>query len=601
MARSLFRHTPVVAGLCALMSVTLLGAGPAKAVCKIETMAELPVTMVGTKPTIHASINGHDAVFMVDTGAFFSTLTPAAAERFGLRTQPILGLNVVGVGGEVDGRSTTVDTFKLANVPFRHVDFVVVAGTGEDVVGVIGQNLLTGIDEEYDLANGVIRLLKPAGCPGNAVLTYWAKDGANEVDMIRPDSARSRAILAYAAANGQRLRVMFDSGAALSGMTLRAAARAGVTPATPGVVQVGGTSGIGPRIVRTWIAPFDSFALGGEEIRHTRLRIADFELNDHDMLLGADFFLSHRIYVSQDKRKIYFTYNGGPVFRLDEARTQQASVAPPATAAAAAPPPDPNSNAPTDAAGFARRGAADFGRRDFAQALADFSRAIELEPQNPEPYFARARVRLASGERVLAMADLDDGLKLAPDNVEALVERGGLFLASKDLARGKADLDHAAQLKIDDPAWGLRIANLYEAHEMYDEAIAQLDRWIAANPKDELLPQAQNARCWARAMVRRDLDLALKDCDAAVHASPGGAAPLDSRGLVHLDRGELDRAIADYDAALRIQPKLAWSLYGRGLAELKKGLQAQGDADIAAATALAPRQIERAKRLGFAP
>jgi hypothetical protein len=32
------------------------------------------------------------------------------------------------------------------------------------------------------------------------------------------------------------------------------------------------------------------------------------------MLLGADFFVSHRIYVSNAQHKMYFTYNGGPVF-----------------------------------------------------------------------------------------------------------------------------------------------------------------------------------------------------------------------------------------------------------------------------------------------
>ena len=38
------------------------------------------------------------------------------------------------------------------------------------------------------------------------------------------------------------------------------------------------------------------------------------------MLIGADFFLSHRIYVASSQRKLYFTYNGGPVFNLARAR-----------------------------------------------------------------------------------------------------------------------------------------------------------------------------------------------------------------------------------------------------------------------------------------
>jgi hypothetical protein len=65
--------------------------------------------------------------------------------------------------------------------------------------------------------------------------------------------------------------------------------------------------------VQTWIAPFASFRIGDEEIRNTHLRIGDTGLRDVDMLIGADFFLSHRIYVASSQHKLYFTYNGGPV------------------------------------------------------------------------------------------------------------------------------------------------------------------------------------------------------------------------------------------------------------------------------------------------
>ncbi len=34
------------------------------------------------------------------------------------------------------------------------------------------------------------------------------------------------------------------------------------------------------------------------------------------MILGGDFFVSHHVYVSNSQHKLYFTYNGGPVFDL---------------------------------------------------------------------------------------------------------------------------------------------------------------------------------------------------------------------------------------------------------------------------------------------
>src|SRR6266404_5216633 len=50
--------------------------------CKLARLVELPVTMDGARPTITAQINGTDALFALDSGAFWSMLTPAAAEQY---------------------------------------------------------------------------------------------------------------------------------------------------------------------------------------------------------------------------------------------------------------------------------------------------------------------------------------------------------------------------------------------------------------------------------------------------------------------------------------------------------------------------------------
>jgi predicted aspartyl protease len=128
--------------------------------------------------------------------------------------------------------------------------------------------------------------------------------------------------------------VLFDTGAPRSVLTLDAARRAGITPTSAGVVSGGEWRGIGPGSGQTWIAPFASFKIGDEEVRNTHLRIGAEQLNGVDMLLGADFFLSHRIYVATGQRKLYFTYNGGPVFDLKTASPPQPPAPqPPAPAA----------------------------------------------------------------------------------------------------------------------------------------------------------------------------------------------------------------------------------------------------------------------------
>jgi tetratricopeptide (TPR) repeat protein len=314
------------------------------------------------------------------------------------------------------------------------------------------------------------------------------------------------------------------------------------------------------------------------------------------MLLGADFFLSHRIFVSNSQHKIYFTYNGGPVFRFDRPLPPpSADTAPPAPAHAAE---APAADQPKTAGEFSRRGAAFLARRDLEHALADFTHAVELEPNEAQHYLDRANARAANRQPYLAMQDLDQAIKLKPDLVAARLERGGARLAGRDVTGATEDFDAAIRA---DPKARLAVAQAYEGAGLLDQAIAQADQWIAANPKADDMPGALNNRCWARALLGRELDKALADCDAALRLAPRKPGFLDSRGLVRLRLGQLDGAIADYDAALKVEPNIAWSLYGRGLAKLRKGMKAEGEADIKAATAIDPRLPDEARRYGLTP
>jgi tetratricopeptide (TPR) repeat protein len=504
------------------------------------------------------------------------------------------GMTVRGVGGtESRVYVATANEFDFANAKIRNVQFLVVPGVGfGDVAGLLGQNVLSVFDTEYDLGNGVIRLMRPGPGCGRTTPAYWAGDQSIAMLPISWTTPMEPHLIGHAQVNGQDIKVMFDTGASYSVLKLPTAEHLGFRRDAPGVQASGVGGGIGPRVQETWAVPFTSFDVGGEQIKNARLRVADILLDRADMLLGADFFLSHRVYVSKQQHKIYFTYNGGPVFRFDEFGAK-----PPQSAAAApAGPPAQYADTPTDAAGFTRRGEAFMSRRNFAAAVADFARAIELEPAAPQHFRDRARAHLAKGEPLLAMADFDQALKLKPDDAASLIGRGELFLATRAPERAKTDFEAALRLE---PERSLQVASIYSATGHFEEAVAGYDAWIAGHPRAENPVPALNGRCWARTLWNRDLDKALADCDAALRRGPRTAGLFDSRGLTHLRRGELGLAIADYNDALKLQPKLAWSLYGRGLAERAKGAGPAADSDIAAAVAIQPNLPLLAKRYGL--
>jgi tetratricopeptide (TPR) repeat protein/predicted aspartyl protease len=586
--------------LAALMILVSSSAwAPALADCKLMQLAVLPVTMSGLRPMVATQINGIDSLFIADSGAFFSMISPASAVEFKLKLRPApWGLRVHGIGGEVETSTAIVDDFKLADIPLHNLTFLVGGSEpGSGAAGLLGQNVLGIGDVEYDLAHGVIKIMRPGDGCRKADLAYWVTSEPYSVIDIKSATAASPQTTSSAFVNGTWIKVLFDTGAATSILGLRAAKRAGVTPDGAGVIRAGASHGLGQRSVETWIAPISSFKIGGEEIHDTRLQIGDIG-PDADMLLGADFFLAHHIYVSNRQDKLYFTYNGGPVFNLSQSPLAQGSTAP---LPEGPPHSKEGSEEPTDAAAFSRRGTAYAARLDFEHAIADLSRACELEPNEAKYFYERGLARWNNKQAPLAMADFDQALKLKPDDLATLVMRARLRLALQDSSAASSDLDAADRLAPKEANVRLAIAQMYSQLGQLAPALAQYDLWIAAHPQDAGLATAMNGRCWTRALWGNELDKALADCNAAHKLSRKSAEILDSRGLVRLRLGDFDASIADYDEALRLQPRSAWSLYGRGLGKLRKGMSIEGQNDIAAATALQPGIADDARKYGIAP
>ncbi len=562
---------------------------PAHANCQVGKLIEFKITMQGARPLADIGINGRTIPVVVDSGAFFSSISPGTAQELGLRLEQT-GLQLRGIGGEAGNTYVTrVKSLDLAGLALKNIQFIV-GGSEPGAGGLLGQNVLGIGDVEYDLPHGAIRIMRTAGCSSDNSLAYWAQ--ANPVsdlpidyrDISHPHTIGTVLI------NGAKVRAIFDTGASTSLLSLSAAKRAGITPSSPGAVPAGVARGLGRSTVQTWLAPIASLKIGTEEVQNVKIRMGDIDLREADMLIGADFFLSHRMYVSNSLRRIYFTYEGGPVFNVSPDRVVDEQGAARTITA-------DNSPDPTDAAGFSRRGAAETSRRDYKAALADLDRAVAMEPGNGRYLLQRARAELLDRNKPSAFADLDRAVSVAPADPEIRLTRAETLIARSRLSDAVADLYAADAVLPREADQRLALAAMFELANRFDRSIANFDQWIAAHPDDSRQPAALNGRCWNRALAGVDLPLALKDCNAALRRGKAGAF-FDSRGLVELRMGQYDRAITDYNMALQLSPRSAWSLYGRGLAKRHKN-DPGADADLKAAAAIDPALPSRAKALGI--
>jgi predicted aspartyl protease len=296
-------------------------------VCNLQRIAELPVRMVGLRPSITTQVNGADAQLLVDTGAFKTVISRAAAERFGIHITPAsVRMELHGVGGEErDVGFGKAKDFNFAGAQLHDVSLMVTGHAARDYDGNLGLSLLGFADVEFDLANKVIRLFQPQGCVGGGGGAYWAQPKQLNWLDIAPIDQQTQHIRGEASINGKLVRVIFDTGAVRSGLNRDVAEKLGFKVDGPGVRPGGRVRGFGPGTIDSWIAPFAVFSLGGEEIHNTQLRVYDHSTKDHEMVIGADFFMAHRIYVSSKSKRLFFTYNGsGPVFLLDKAPPSEA-------------------------------------------------------------------------------------------------------------------------------------------------------------------------------------------------------------------------------------------------------------------------------------
>lgn len=252
----------------------------------------------------------------------------------------------------------------------------------------------------------------------------------------------------------------------------------------------------------------------------------------------------------------------------------------------------------TDPVVYDDRGAALEALGRHEQAIADFSRAIALDSQDTSAYSNRATAYLATMRPALAIADLTQVIRADPTNGRAFYDRGTAYELSGALEKAEDDYRAARQRA---PAFAPASAALGRllANQDPAEALADLNAAIRIDPKSPALraraqfylSRGQPARALsdldqviandasdstayvdrgvAKATLGR-LESAIDDYTRSIDLAPTAAAYVD-RGAAYRRLKQPGRAIANFTAALEIDPKSAPALLGRAAARHDAG------------------------------
>jgi tetratricopeptide (TPR) repeat protein len=138
-----------------------------------------------------------------------------------------------------------------------------------------------------------------------------------------------------------------------------------------------------------------------------------------------------------------------------------------------------------DAQGYAARGQALAKSGKAEEALAEFDRALALDPYNVPALYGRGLIYQAEKQHEQAIADFTAANGLTPQRVEPLLARATSYLAVDKTKEAASDLDEAVQA---DPnsaqAWSVRGVT-YERLGDKAKAFASYGRALALRPRDD--------------------------------------------------------------------------------------------------------------------
>jgi tetratricopeptide (TPR) repeat protein len=244
------------------------------------------------------------------------------------------------------------------------------------------------------------------------------------------------------------------------------------------------------------------------------------------------------------------------------------------------------------------RGRAFFDIGEVASAVQDYSDALSAVTDDATLYSERGFAHLRNGQPDKAIADFNAAVGLDASLVEPLIGRGNAYLALKQPEQAVQDFSVAVTLKPDFAEAFYRRALANVRLNNIAEASADYDRALELSPN---LPSYWNARCWFRATMSIDLDLALADCEQALKLRPTFAPAMDSRAFVLLRLGRLEDALAAYDKAIAAESRYAWPYFGRGIVKKRLGDEAGATADFTKAEALQPGIAQQYANYGETP
>jgi tetratricopeptide (TPR) repeat protein len=206
-----------------------------------------------------------------------------------------------------------------------------------------------------------------------------------------------------------------------------------------------------------------------------------------------------------------------------------------------------------NAASYCKHGLAKQAKGDLDGAIADYNKAIELDPKAPRVYDYRGFAKRDKGDLDGAIADYDTAIALDPQDANGYHNRAFSKQAKGDSNSALADFNRAIELVPSEPHACNNRGIVKQALGDWDSALVDFDRAVELEPKDA-------HAYYNRAFIRRakgNLDGALADYDKAIELNPKETNVYYDRGVACYDKRDWSDALSDFRKAIASKPPVS--------------------------------------------
>jgi predicted aspartyl protease len=301
-AKETRRARPPKRLIAAILALLGLAATGASADCVYSRAAVFPLAPEA-RPTIDVTVNGARVLFVVDTGAEASLVTPEAVLSLQLLRDRHHRTTVMTTDGQNTQANAIIQQLEIGDLKYSDLSVAVQPlaplASREPIAGILGADVLSDFDIEVDMPRRTLTFYHVSGCQ------FATPPWTGRYQTVRALMTHRGRLLFPIDIDGHTLTALFDTGANHVVISRKAALSVGLTDAALAADPSGSMTSSGRNSIVLRRHAFGAIRIGDEVFHNQAIDVADVDLGDADVLVGTGYQRTRRFFLSYSTNALF--------------------------------------------------------------------------------------------------------------------------------------------------------------------------------------------------------------------------------------------------------------------------------------------------------